>query len=183
MGYQITESFLNKEEIEITKKWLSKYDFLWKDFSTDKETKRKAFTGTFTKDNLPIQFKNFKTNKHNLYHIVAISTLKSGSIEPHIDSDFRDRLISEIPGSMVSFPETVIYYFEIDENMKGGSLVINNVSIKPVKNSAITIEPKTSHSVTSITETGKPRIALVCERYFIRGNILKNIKTPDYREG
>ena len=177
MSFSIKHNFL--EDCDRKRILLQLNNSLWWGKFEDKE----AFTFTYKKRELPCEFKAFETEKHNVYQFVAIKAKKGGAIEEHIDDDFSSSFLSENPGSIVGLPETTVYYVDIDNNMEGGSLIVENNNIKPETNMAVILSPGCSHSVTNIKKTTKPRIAIVCEKYYVMGRYLSLIKTPNFRKG
>ena len=80
-------------------------------------------------------------------------------------------------------PETVVYYYQIDKNMKGGELCIENSKINPKENMAVVIPQNRPHSVSKITNASIPRFSIVCERYYILNRLRTKINSPMFRKG
>ena len=177
MSFNINYNFLNECDRDHLLNKL--HSSTWWGKFEDKE----AFTFTYKKRELPCELKAFETDKHNLYQFVAIKTTKGGAIGEHIDDDFSTDFISKNPGAIIGLPETTVYYVDIDNNMEGGSLIIENKKIQPETNMAVILSPGCSHSVTNIEKANKPRIAIVCEKYFVLRKYLPLIKTPNFRKG
>ena len=184
MGFSIKQDFLNDVDKTLVKDFLyhSKW---WSNFSGDRDTKRRAFSATYKKDDIPKELSEFKTEKHNVYHFIGIETCNSGSISEHIDCDFQEIFISENPGCRIGLPETVVYYADIDKNMKGGELILNDYipPVKPTSNMAVVLESGTPHAVNAVVEAKKPRLVLVCERYYILSRYIDLVESPKFREG
>lgn len=174
MGVLVTENFLSENEVESTRLWLDSKKELWLD---------NAFSATFIKEDVPNIFKKFITDKHNLYHFIFLITESHNEIKEHVDGDFRDIINEELPGNIINFPETVVYYYQIDENMEGGKLCIENSKITPRKNMAVVIPQNIPHSVSEITNASIPRFSIVCERYYILNRLRTKLNSPMFREG
>ena len=69
--------------------------------------------------------------------------------------------------------------------MIGGELVLSDYiqPIKPCNNMAIILSPGTSHAVKAVKKSKRPRLVLVCERYYILSKFFTAIKSPDFRKG
>jgi hypothetical protein len=174
MGVLITKNFLSTKEVEATSRWLKLKEQYWLD---------DAFSVTFLKEDIPSHFQKFINDKFNLYHFIFLITKNSKEIECHVDGDYRDLIVSELPGSIISYPETLVYYYELDNQMEGGRLKINNHEIIPEMNMAVTIPPNTQHSVTEVSKAKTPRFSIVCERYYALNRVITKIKSPMYRKG
>jgi len=184
MSFSVLRDFVNCNTLTEINNFLDNSKW-WSDFSSDYDTKRKAFSVTYKKNDVPVFLKRFITEKHNLYHFIGIETYNSGAIDSHIDCEYQQILINSNPGCRVSYPETVIHYVNIDPDMEGGELVLNDYikPIKPCSNMAIILNPGTAHAVKAIKKVHTPRLVLVCERYYILSKFFKNIKSPEFRKG
>ena len=184
MGFSIKQDFLNDIDKALVKDFLYKSKW-WSNFSGDKTTKRRAFSATYKKEDLPKELSEFVTEKHNVYHFIGIETCNSGSISEHVDCDFQEIFISEHPGGRIGLPETVVYYADIDKSMEGGELILNDYipPVKPVSNMAVILESGTPHAVNAVVKANKPRLVLVCERYYILSKYIDLVESPKYREG
>lgn len=173
---KVTHNFLTDRERPYVKEWVTDSYYL-DSFGTD----RQAFSATFKDTDLPPLLHPFKSTA-NAYHFVGIITGEKGAISEHIDEELVNYFL-EHRGVHIRYPETLIYYIDVDDNMEGGQLLAEGTSVSPQTNMAIQIDPKTPHSVTSITESNKPRIVLVCERYKLLKFNLDYLDTPIYERG
>ena len=177
VSYLINHNFLEDNDRARFLNQLNRSDW-WGQFED-----REAFTFTYKKRELPCELKAFETDKHNLYQFVAIRTTKGGAIDEHIDNDFSTSFLANNPEAFIGLPETTVYYVDIDKNMEGGSLIVEDNEIAPETNMAVILSPGCSHSVTNIKKANKPRVAVVCEKYYILSKYLSSIKTPNFRKG
>ena len=69
--------------------------------------------------------------------------------------------------------------------MEGGELILNDYipPVKPVSNMAVILESGTPHAVNAVVKANKPRLVLVCERYYILSKYIDLVESPKYREG
>ena len=183
MDVLVIDDYLNDNDVNNIHDWLSSKHRYWSNFDCDSKTKRKAFNVTYKKNDVPIALKEFIDKRYNLFHFVVIETNSYGRIDKHIDSDFKDIMVESIPGSLITAPETVIYYLDVDDDMKGGELVVDNSIVKPKTNTVVFLPREKYHSVNEIEKSSKPRLCIVCERYFIRTKLLKEIESPVFRKG
>ena len=184
MGFSVKNNFLNESDATSVREFLYNSEW-WSEFSGDDTTKRRAFSVTYKKEDIPENLKEFITEKHNVYHFMGIETCNSGSISEHVDCDFQEIFISENPGGRIGLPETVVYYSDIDPEMVGGELILNDYipPIKPKNNMAVILESNTPHAVNAVVEAKKPRLVLVCERYYILSKYINLVESPKYRDG
>ena len=184
MSFSVKRDFLDDNALSSVSSFLDKSEW-WSDFSGDGNTKRKAFSATYKKEDVPKFLEKFLTDKHNLYHFIGIETYNSGAIDEHVDSDFQDYFINNNPGCRVGLPETVVYYVDIDPDMEGGELILNDYipPVKPCSNMAVVLESGTPHAVKAVVKADKPRLVLVCERYYILSRFFNSIKSPEFRKG
>ena len=48
---------------------------------------------------------------------------------------------------------------------------------------AVILESGTPHAVNAVVKANKPRLVLVCERYYILSKYINLVESPKYREG
>ena len=77
----------------------------------------------------------------------------------------------------------LIYYADIDDNMEGGELVVEDNKIPPQTNMLVQLAPKTPHGVSPVSKLTSPRIVLVCEQYKLLKFNLDYLETPRYDRG
>ena len=175
--------------IELKKNLLSEeynnkiYDWMHNNEYLDDEKILKSFSVTFKKDELPDYLQHFIKGNFNVYNFIGILASESGKIPPHVDTDLF-RIIKEKDKSfMIFLPETEVYYVDIDPEMEGGEIVIDDITIKPVSNSSVTLPANKMHSVNEVKKCKKVRTTLVCEKYKIFNTYLNKLETPWYRVG
>ena len=146
---------------------------------SDPENGKRGFNITYRDIDLP-DFLNFcSCTKYNVYHVIGLILDTDVKIDAHIDCELMSHR-----HQFLTLPNTYIYYVDIDENMKGGDLVIeSDTVIRPVSNMAIVNEAGIEHSVTEIKYCSKPRIMLVCERYRFFKRYYDALRTPIYAKG
>lgn len=158
--------------------------------STDNEsTERKAFAITYTKDNLPTVLRYFSAPKTNIYNFIAIITNTSGDIPLHTDDDLTC-IMNElhINPIYVKLPHTTsVHYIDICDQMTGGETIFEcidkEVTIPAMTNDMITFPSSIPHAVTAIKSSTKPRVVVVCEKYYILPSGCKELVIGEYRPG
>lgn len=173
----ITEQFLTDNQRRYVLEWITDSYYLDR-FGLG----RKAFNVTFKDKDIPPLLQPFKSDEYNMYHMVAIVTEERGAIDNHIDEELVN-YFEQLANIKIKHPNTLIYYADISENMEGGELVLNEMAITPKTNMLVELEPKTPHSVMEITNTDRPRITLVCERYKLLQLTYDMLETPIYARG
>jgi hypothetical protein len=172
----VTPNFLSEQERVRVKEWIT--DSYYLDTFGDG---RKAFSATFKTGEAPPLLRIFEGDA-NVYHFVGIVTELKGAIVEHIDEElvnyFRDHRDVEI-----RYPNTLVYYVDIDENMEGGQLLVDGFSISPQTNMLVQLDPKTPHAVAAVSKLSKPRIVLVCEQYKLLKYNVDFLDTPKYERG
>ena len=143
---------------------------------------RQAFNATYKDKDLPTFLQPFKCAGCNAYHFVGIITHELGAIDEHVDEELVHYFLEE-KHRPIRYPDTVVYYVDIDEEMVGGELIVDNIPVPPKSNLAISFPSKTSHSVNAISQSGRPRIVLVCEQYKLLNINYIALETPMLRRG
>tara|TARA_B100001093_G_C26479138_1_gene864063 strand:+ start:160 stop:693 length:534 start_codon:yes stop_codon:yes gene_type:complete len=157
--------------------WIHNSEYL------DNKSTLRSFSVTFKKDEVPDFLKHFITGNYNVYNFIGFFAGETGRIEPHVDTDLFDTVKEKDKSFMIFLPETEVYYVDIDPEMIGGEIVIDETSIKPVTNSSVTIPPNKVHSVNEVKKCKKVRTTLVCEKYKIFKTHIDKLETPWYRVG
>ena len=152
-------------------------------------TDREAFAVTYTKDNLPTILSYFSAPKTNIYNFIAIVTRISGDIPTHTDDDLTCVMNGmDINPIYVKLPHTTsVHYIDICDQMTGGDTIfecIDKEVIIPAKqNNMVTFPSSIPHAVTAINSSTKPRVVIVCEKYYMLPSGYKKIVTGRYRSG
>ena len=172
----VTPNFLSEHERVHIKEWITDSYYL----DTFGEG-RKAFSATFKAEELPPLLRVFEGDA-NVYHFVGIVTEVKGALVEHVDEElvnyFRDHRDVEI-----RYPNTLVYYVDIDENMEGGQLLVEGTSVPLETNMLVHLPPKTLHGVAEVTKLTRPRIVLVCEQYKLLKYNVDFLDTPKYERG
>jgi len=145
---------------------------------------KKGFSITYKDNEVPDFLNKFREDKFNVYHFIGLYTFRNGSIAPHVDCDLLMYIKTKVnPRFIIGYPETIVYYADVCENMKGGNLIVNEEKFRPITNSAIKMEKGKLHSVTEVIDYKRPRLVLVCERYNLLEKYYNQLNTPIEREG
>lgn len=175
---KLTSNFLDKEERNNILDYITNNP-LYKDYDN-----KKGFSITYKIDEVPQFLNKFKDKKFNVYNFIGLYTFKNGSIAPHVDCDLLTYIKTKVnPRFIIGYPETIVYYADVCEYMKGGNLIVDNEKFKPVTNSAIKMEKGKVHRVTEVIDYKRPRLVLVCERYNILEKYYNKLNTPIERQG
>ena len=176
-------------KIELEKNVLSEecrskiYDWIHTNEYLDDETVMRSFSVTFKKDEVPDFLNYFIRDNFNVYNFIGFFAGETGYIEPHVDTDLFDRVKGMDKNFLIFLPDTQVYYVDVDPEMIGGEIIIDDESIKPLTNSTVTMPPNRIHSVNEVKKCKKVRTTLVCERYKIFKTYEDKLETPWYRQG
>jgi len=177
--HELIKDFLKESDRNSILDWIANNPFL-----DDDENQKKGFASTYKKDELPDWLNSFKDEKYNIYNFIGFFTFVGGFIEPHTDHDLFSYVKRKIdPSFIIGFPETIVYYADVCENMVGGNLIVDDKEITPVTNSAVYLEKNKVHSVTEVKSFDRERIVLVCEKYFLIESYYNKLVTPIHRYG
>tara|TARA_R100000482_G_scaffold74863_1_gene28837 strand:- start:6129 stop:6680 length:552 start_codon:yes stop_codon:yes gene_type:complete len=174
---QLIENYFSKD---IHKKI---FDYVVGNKNILEKNKKMAFSSTYKTDEIPDFLSGFIHEKYNLYHFVGIQTLKGAHIAPHIDAEVHDYMKKKDPLFIIGYPEVIVYYADVCEDMVGGDLITNGETIRPITNSAIVLPKNQLHEVTEVKDYKRPRTVLICERYRIIEKYLNKIDTPIHECG
>lgn len=157
--------------------------------TTNESTDRKAFAITYTKDNLPTVLRHFSAAKTNIYNFIAIVTSSSGDVPFHTDDDLTC-IMNElhINPIYVKLPHTTsVHYIDTCDQMTGGETIFEfidkEVTIPATQNAMVTFPSSIPHAVTAIKSSTKPRVVMVCEKYYILPSGCKRLVIGEYRSG
>lgn len=159
------------------------------DFSVNdtasKYTDRKAFSVTYIDRDLPEILCHYKSSRYNVYNFIGIETINHGDLPTHEDDDLFCHLRDQgAPDLYNKLPEeTTVYYAQICETMQGGNLCCEDTIITPVQDMLVTFSSNEPHSVTSVEQTNKSRVCLVCEKYKLLPMAFKYIQVGQFRSG
>lgn len=145
----------------------------------------RAFAVTYKTDEVPELLSYVKDSKYNLYNFIGLEMTNTKKVEPHVDTDFLKymKVNPTTQHMIIGYPNTMVYYVDICEEMTGGEIIVGDVRCRPEVDSIVTIPRGVIHSVTQVHNATRPRIALACERYKVLSKYYDDIKTPDERPG
>lgn len=171
--------------------WISNNESLdsFNTTTVNESTDREAFAVTYTRSTLPTQLQYFVAPKTNVYNFVGIITRKSGDIPTHTDDDLTCEMReAQLNPLYVKLPHTTsVHYVDICEQMSGGDTIFEcedkQVTVPSTQNAMVTFPSSVPHSVTAIESTTKPRVVLVCEKYYMLGPGIRELSIGEYRSG